>query len=198
MHRTTTRVTLHAWSLPLPAWIAPRLVAGDRGRSLKKMKSLLTLLIVLCSLSSQAFAKAYFQTKNEMIQKADAIAIVEISAVQDSDAKGKVWTYRTKGTVKVEETLKGELPKEFTIYGAETFICASCPVTNGRFIVFLKKDGDLWTGSNWHLSLRPIKDGLVEWYVADDNRYEMKPMTLNTVLAEIKTQKANKAVDSTR
>ena len=164
----------------------------------KKMKSLLTVLIVLCSLSPHAFAKAYFQTKNEMIEKAEAIAVVEISAVQDSDAKGKIGTYRTKGTVKVEETLKGELPKEFTIYGAETFICASCPVTKGRFIVFLKKDGDLWTGSNWHLSLRPIKDGMVEWYVADDNQYEMKPRALNTVLAEIKTQKANKAVDSTR
>lgn len=162
------------------------------------MKSLLTFLVVMCSLSSQVFAKAYFQTKNEMIEKAEAIAIVEISAVKDSDAKGKVWTYRTKGTVKVEQTLKGELPDEFTIHGAETFICASCPLLNGRFIVFLKKDGSLWTGSNWHLSLRPITDGMVEWYVADDNRYEMKPMPLNKVLAEIKTQKENKAVNSTR
>lgn len=162
------------------------------------MKPLLTILIVICGLSSQAFAKAYFQTKSEMIEKAEAIAIIEISSIQESDTKGKVWTYRTKGAVKVEETLKGELPKEFTIYGAETFICTSCPVTNGRFIAFLKKDGDLWTGSNWHLSLRPIKDGMVEWYVADENLHEMKPMALNSVLAEIKTQKANKAVDSTR
>lgn len=153
------------------------------------MKPFIAVFIVLCSLSTQAFAKAYFQTKQEMIEKAEAIAIIEISAVRDSDAKGKVWNYRTRGTAKVEETLKGELLKEFTIHGAETFICASCPVTNGRFIAFLKKDGNLWTGSNWHLSLRPIKDGMVEWYVADDNRYQMKPTALNTVLAEIKTQK---------
>lgn len=162
------------------------------------MKSLIAILVALCSLSPQAFAKAYFQTKHEMIEKAEAIAIIEISAVQDSEAKGKIWTYRTKGTAKVEETLRGELPDEFTIFGAETFICASCPITNGTFIAFLKKDGDLWTGSNWHLSLRPIKDGMVDWYVADDNRYEMRPMALKTVLAEIKAQKANKAVDSTR
>ncbi|MDB4437980.1 hypothetical protein N9195_00160 [bacterium] len=162
------------------------------------MKPFFAVLITLCSLSPQAFAKAYFQTKNEMIEKAEAIAIVEISEVQDIDAKGEIWSYRTKGTVKVKEIIKGKLPQEFAIYGAETFICAGCPIAKGRFIVFLKKNGDLWTGSNWHLSLRPIKDDMVEWYVADDNRYEMKPKALNTVLAEIKTQQANKAVDSTR
>ena len=159
------------------------------------MKSIFAVLIALCSLSPQVFAKAYFQTKNEMIERAEAIAIVEISAIQDSDAKSKVWSYRTKGAVKVEEVIKGNLPQEFTLYGAETFTCASCPIVKGRFIAFLKKNGDLWTGSNWHLSLRPIKGDMVEWYVADDNRYEMKPTALNSVLAEIK---ANKAVDSTR
>jgi hypothetical protein len=163
----------------------------------RKVKTLIAILVALCSLSPQALAKAYFQTKSEMIEKAEAIAIIEIAAVHDSDAKGKIWTYRTKGTARVEETLTGELPDEFTIYGAETFICARGPITKGRFIAFLRKDGDLWTGSNWHLSLRPIKDGMVDWYVADDNRYEMKPMALKTVLTEIKTKKANK-VDSTR
>lgn len=162
------------------------------------MKTFLAAFIVLCSLHHQAFAKAYFQTKQEMIEKAEAIAIIEISSVQDSETKGKSWTYRTKGTAKIERILRGDLPKEFTLYGAETFICASCPVTKGRFIAFLKKDGDLWTGSNWHLSLRPIKDGMVDWYIADDNRYEMKPMALDTVIAEVKNRKANKAADSTR
>ena len=158
--------------------------------SLVKMKSRITVFIVLYSLSPQVYAKAYFQSKNEMIEKAKAIAIIDIFAIQDSDTKGKTWTYRTKGTAKVEETLKGVLPEELTIYGAETFICASCPVAQGRFIAFLKKDGDLWTGSNWHLSLRPIKDDMVEWYVADDNRYEMKPTDLKTVITEIKSHKS--------
>ena len=132
-----------------------------------------------------------------MIEKADAIAIVEITNVKDSNTKGKTWTYRTKGTVKVEKILKGKLPNEFTLYGAETFICASCPIAKGRYIAFLKKDGDLWTGSNWHLSLRPIKSDMVDWYVADDNRYEMESKALKKVLAEIKTKKANKALHLT-
>lgn len=164
------------------------------------MKSFLTIFIIFCSLHHQALAKACFQTKQQMIEKAEVIAIIEVSTVQDSDTKGKDWTYRTKGKAKVEQLLKGELPDEFTLYGAETFICASCPLTTGRFIAFLKKDGDLWAGSNWHLSLRPIKDGMVEWYVAGANPYkiEMKPKALDAVLAEINIQKANKAVDSTR
>ena len=160
------------------------------------MKHFIAVLIVLCSLSPQVFAKASFQTKNEMIEKAEAIAIVEISAVQDSETKGKMWTYRMQGSVKVEKILKGKLPQEFTIYGGENFICARCPVTQGRFVVFLKKDGDFWTGSNWHFSLRPIKDGMVEWYAADNTPFAMKPMALNSVLAEIKTHNAMKAVDA--
>lgn len=160
------------------------------------MKAFIAVLIALCNLSPQAFAKAYFQTKQEMIEKAEAIAIIEISAVQDSNANGKVWTYRKKGKVKVEEAIKGDLPEEFTVYGAETFICASYPVANGRFIAFLEKDEDLWTGSNWHLSLRPIKDGMVEWYVAGDHSYNMKLEALDTVLLEIITKKSSKASDN--
>jgi hypothetical protein len=150
------------------------------------MKTLLACLIVLCASTLQAPAKAYFQTKAEMIQQADVIAIITITAVKPSEAKGTSWTYRKSGEARVETVYKGDIPKAFTIHGEETFICASCPISEGRFLAFLKKDGDLWRGSNWHLSLRPIRGENVEWYGNDDNRYEMKPAPLQTVLDEVK------------
>lgn len=123
-----------------------------------------------------------------MIQKADVIAIITITDVRESDTNGKTWTYRQMGKAAVETLLKGAIPKDFTIYGSETFICAQCPLSRGRFIAFLKKDDALWTGSNWHLSLRPIKGNEVDWYVDDQNRYDMKPSPLGKVLDQIKAK----------
>ncbi|MEO8205848.1 MAG: hypothetical protein ABI615_06675 [Chthoniobacterales bacterium] len=129
-----------------------------------------------------------------MIERADAIAIITISEVKEVDIKGKMFTYRQAGNAKVDKVLKGELPKDFILYGAETFICARCIITNGRFLAFLKKDDALWTGANWQLSLRPIKDDEVEWYTAEDNRFEMKPLSLQKVISEIKSIMAKSEV----
>jgi hypothetical protein len=150
------------------------------------MKTLLTALVAFSSLYHHASAKAYFQAKEEMVQRAEVIAMISITAVRDSDSKGVIWTYRKSGEGTVEKVLKGDIPKNFTLHGAETFICASCPLAEGRFLAFLKKDGELWTGSNWHLSLRPITGTEVLWYVDAGNRYEMKATSLDAVLAEIK------------
>lgn len=100
----------------------------------------------------------------------------------------------------MKSVLKGELPDEFVLYGAETFICAQCSLDKGSFIVFLKKDGDLWTGSNWQLSLRKINKGAVDWYVANDKRYEMAPAPLEEVVKEIKVlvSQASRSASATR
>ena len=149
------------------------------------MKHLFLGLIVVFSYSLDCFAKAYFQTKSEMIERAGAIALVRIGDPEPSVKKGKHWTYRQQAKVRVESVLKGKLPDQFMLYGAETFICAQCSIDTGYFVVFLKKDGELWTGSNWHLSLRGIKDGQVDWFVADESRFEMAPRLLSDVIKEI-------------
>ena len=140
------------------------------------------------------FAKAYFQGEAEMIAKAEAIAIVTISSVRDAETQGEHWTYRQAADAKVEKTLKGELPAMFVLRGAETFICAQCPLTEGRFLVFLEKDGQLWKGSNWHLSLRPIDGARVEWFSDDPKapgRLALAP--LHVVLARIEKAVAEAA-----
>jgi hypothetical protein len=165
---------------------------------MKMMKAITKCSLILLALCHQASAEAYFQTEAEMIRSAEVIAVISITDLRDSDVKGRTWTYRKSGEAKVETILKGQIPKAFTMYGAETFKCASCPIAEGRFLAFLKKDGDLWTGSNWHLSLRPIKGANVLWYIADDNRYEMKSTPLDAVLIRIKEAIANKTEQADR
>jgi hypothetical protein len=160
--------------------------------SRKPMKAILSALMVLFAFFHQVHAKAYFQTKEEMIQGAEVIAIISITDIRDSDTKGRTFFYRKSGEANVETVLKGDIPECFRIYGAGSFVCASCPIGEGRFVAFLRKDDDLWTGSNWDLSLRPINGTEVLWYVDDDNRYEMKPALLDEVIDQIKAILANK------
>jgi hypothetical protein len=151
-------------------------------------KSLLlpALLVSLLLPALPAGAKAYFAGKKEMVGWSVAIAVVEVGKVEEVDAKGEHWTYRQRATAKVSDVLKGELPKEITLYGAETFICAQCKLAEGKHLIFLKKDGDKWVGSNWQLSVRPITDDKVEWYVDGKSALEQKPAPFKDVLAEVR------------
>jgi hypothetical protein len=163
------------------------------------MKTFTVIVALVFASSWSAFGRAYFFTRTELIQKATAIAIVEIEEPEpakptgndqqdpfaEDGATGKNWVYGQQAKVRVQKVLKGDLPKEFTLYGQESFICAQCMLTKGRFLAFLSKDGDLWVGANWQLSLRPIQNEQVEWYVTDEQRYPMKFQKFDDVVAGV-------------
>lgn len=161
------------------------------------MKTLAAILGFVLVLASQGHGKAYFFSRTELVQKSLVIAIIELGEPgpskpnADSDpfveqAHGTTWAYQKSAKAKVVRIIKGEIPPEFILHVDETFICAQCTLSKGRFLAFLQKDKDLWVGTNWHLSLRPIKDGKIEWYQGEDL---MKPMTFQpeaAVLEEIR------------
>jgi hypothetical protein len=103
--------------------------------------------------------------EQEMIRQSEVIAIVDISVVEKTKTKGDHWTYRQKASAIVSQTLKGSPQRDVSLYGDEDFICAQVKFQPGRYLVFLHHDGDLLVGSNWHLSVRPIRDTQIEWYV---------------------------------
>ena len=153
----------------------------------------LALAVLLAFRPPAAGAKAAYAGKAEMIRRSDAIAVVQVLRVEKAEVKGRHWTYSQRAIATVCTTLKGDLPaeeKELVLFGGEDFICAQCNFQPGKYVVFLRRDGGLWVGSNWHLSVRPIradKDGKesVEWY-ARDGSIELKPAPLQEVLADVK------------
>ena len=175
------------------------------------MRTLSVIIALMFASSWSAFGKAYFFTRAELIQKATAIAIVEIEEPEpakptgtdqqdpfaEDSATGENWVYGQQAKVRVQKVLKGDLPKEFTLYGQESFICAQCVLTKGRFLAFLTKDGELWVGANWQLSLRPIRNEQIEWYIANEQRFPMKFQKLDDVvtklLADIQKQHSEQA-----
>src|SRR5687768_7031084 len=143
------------------------------------------LVALLAFLPSVAQAKAYIATRGEMVERAAAIAIVEIKSTEDVEVKGGHWTYAERADARVDEVIAGDLPsRAIWLHGQESFICARVDWRPGRFLVFLAQDGDLWVGSNWHLSALPIEDGIVQWPDADSRTPKSVP--LEDALAEIR------------
>lgn len=87
------------------------------------------------------------------------------------------------------QVLKGKLPETFDLYGSETFICAHCKLSKGRYLAFLTKDDKLWTGTNWQLSLRPIKGEQVEWYAEAGTPHQLTYQSLEAVLKQLRPKK---------
>lgn len=129
-------------------------------------------------------AKAYFASAQEMVQGSVAIAILDISKVEAIETKGEHWTYRERAQATVARTLKGSLPQNVQLFGNETFICAQVRFQPGRYLVFLRKDGEKLVGANWHLSVRPIKDDEVEWY-SGKQRLDLSWQPLSAVVQQI-------------
>jgi hypothetical protein len=143
------------------------------------------LLLMLLGIASPCFAKARYAQKKDMIQEAEVIAVVKITKIEKANKKEKSWIYRQKATATVEQCLKGDVKEDITIYGLEDFICAQCRYEKGHFILFLRKDGALWVGSNWHLGIRPIKAGKIQWFKNDKMFFEMQDAPLHKVIDEI-------------
>src|SRR4051812_21406063 len=102
------------------------------------------ILVVLAALLTAlgkppaAHGKAYFAPPNVMVASSDAIAIVQITEVQEIEAKGDVFDFREIARAEVETVLKGSLQKEILLHGNETFICAQVRFQPGRYLVFLR------------------------------------------------------------
>jgi len=129
-------------------------------------------------------ARAYFAGAQEMVQGSVAIAILDISKVEEVEATGEHWTYRERAQATVDQTLKGSLPQQVQLFGNETFICEQVRFQPGRYLVFLRRDGEKLVGANWHLSIRPIKDGQVEWY-SGKQRLDLSWQPLSAVVKQV-------------
>lgn len=141
--------------------------------------------VILCFvLPLVAFGKAAYWGKTEMINRSEIIAVVTILKVEPTKKKRDGWTYSEAASAKVEQVLKGDLPPKVVLYGGEDFICAQVHYKPGRHLVFLRHDKDLIIGVNWHLGVREIKNGKLEWFI-DDKSLELKSAALSNVLAEV-------------
>jgi hypothetical protein len=137
-----------------------------------------------------AFSKASYAGEDEMIERAEFIAIVNVTRVENAETKAEPFNYSEIAHATVERTLKGTLPKNVKLHGGESFICAQVHFTPGRHLVFLRRKDELLVGCNWHLGVCAIKGAQVEWFVAGKDAEERSWQPLDAVLERIKNRPA--------
>ena len=141
--------------------------------------------------------EAYFYDRLELVNCCRLIAVIDVEEPEkvtaDSDTAGldmmqmPQWDYRQRAKAKVVRKLKNDIPDNFVLHGSENNTEAQCKLKKGRFLAFLTKDGIFWVGANWQLSLRPIVDNKIEWYVSDNKSLPMTFQAEKSVIAEIQT-----------
>jgi hypothetical protein len=166
------------------------------------MKHLLQILPFLAVTQAQVLAKAAFYSEADLVLKSTAIAIIDlgtpspIQLANPFDPTVKTDPNRlpctTSAQAKCVELISGELPATFVMQGDEAFICAQCRLSKGRYLAFLVKHDDHWEGTNWQLSLRPIKDGKIEWYAKPDVIFPMEFQDSSAVLTRVRSILARK------
>jgi len=137
---------------------------------------------------------------NEMISKAECIAVVNITNVEqaaDLDQpliEGKRWPYAQKAIAEVESSVKGDVKGKIEIYGFELVKGAKqCQFAKGRFLLFLATDQTadgtrFWVGSNGQVGVRPIDDDKVLWFKNDRVITGDSELTNNAALSDVLTQ----------
>jgi len=141
----------------------------------------------------------YFYDRLELVNCCPIIVVIDVEEPEketksNSDTSGldisqtPQWDYSQRAKAKVVRKLKGEIRDNFVLHGSENNIDAQCRLKKGRFLAFLTKDGIFWVGANWQLSLRPIVDNKIEWYVSDDKSLPMTFQAEKSVIDEIQAR----------
>lgn len=156
-----------------------------------RWKTVLVSFAAVPLLVGSAPLRVSYASKPEMIARSTVIAVVDVRGVAETRVRGTHWVYFQVAEATVARTLKGNVPRRIRIHAQEDFLCARVDFRPGRYLVFLRPDGELLAGSNWYLSARPVREGRVEWYENDEDagtdpsRIRMRWTPLEEVLADI-------------
>lgn len=152
-------------------------------------------LVVTCTFCALPVMADWDYTSTEtMIKGADVIAVVNIGAVQDTNAPRKSLEFHQKAQATVEQTLKGSPPKSFTIYGGincKGFVACvpDVSLSSGRSLVFLRRkgpDSDAYVSANADRGIQKIINDSVLWRENSDRAG--KQMKLGAVAALVKAK----------
>ncbi len=111
-------------------------------------------------------AKVPLMSPQEMISKAEVIAVVDLTKVDWLCTKGGYLPYSQRVSFKPINVLKGNLSGKQYIYGGGSpGACHFTHLLPGRHLVFLQVDkGGELVGCNYQLSVCPIREGMIAWY----------------------------------
>ena len=150
------------------------------------------VLFAFCALP--VMADWDYTSTDMMIKGADVIAVVNIGAVQDTNAPQKSLEFNQKAQATVEQTLKGSPPKSFTIYGGincKGFVACvpDVSLSSGRSLVFLRRkgpDSDAYVSANADRGIQKIINDSVLWRENSDRAGKQRKLGAVAALVKAK------------
>jgi hypothetical protein len=151
-----------------------------------------TTLILLFSICAAQFAEAKWRpmTEKELISGASTIIVAEfISFSEKAESFYKI----QKGEFRVTQVVKGNSVKTVTVSGSSQPICTPKVMftgkEKGRYLLLLRREGDLYYPVNGYFGMIQIKEGKVDWFIQGSEETisrERKPLDLERVIQKIK------------
>jgi len=160
------------------------------------------VFVVLLFLAFPIYADSIIQlSADELIKRADYIAIVEYLGAVRGDFRGpspypgekRTRRFSRQSTVRVIESMKGNLSGEIQIYDGSGFWDAlfqnhqdNTKPPAGRYLVFLKGDTGFLTGVHGWVSTARIDGTHIDWGEGHPSVRQMIP--LDDVLMQVRTK----------
>ena len=142
-------------------------------------------LALILLFSAQVFALPPAPVSQEqLVAESDEIGIVRVVKVVQVPKRPKFdESFVQFAAVRTEQSLKGNLPTQFTLRlnaSARIFSCRPGELSPGRFLMFLRRDGTNVVRANHWYAEYPIEKSRVSWWQHGTNR------PLNNVISEIR------------
>jgi hypothetical protein len=139
--------------------------------------------------------------RDELIRKADIIAVVGIDSVSKAEvsATPRGAVYRQAVRLRVVQVLKGQLADDTVLHADMDYACDTAAfVPRLVYLAFLWRRGPLIVPVSWHESLSVVGvDGRINWFT-DAAGLERRYQPINDVVALIRHQVARTEARSLR
>ncbi len=135
----------------------------------------LGLGLVLLGIGSEAAAQAASMDLREVVQQAEAIAIVNTTRSEPCEPAGEQGTYRQRVSAQVRAIIKGTVTSELELLGDASSSCEPAPFeVPADYLVFLAHDDAHWVRVKKDRgALRLDDEAMVEWPYGDGGRIRL-------------------------
>jgi len=121
---------------------------------IKTTKYLVFAVTLICLISTTFAVPPAPPKKENWVKQADFIAVVRVTDIVEEVVRSKPYDILTQTTYpEVERVLKGTAPKKLRLEHRETLdliVCRPPKLSRGRFLVFLRRQGDVYAANDWY------------------------------------------------
>jgi hypothetical protein len=133
------------------------------------MKPITLIVLLLCLAAIVSAVPPIGPSRADITKRSELVAIVTVSNVTSQVVgKPKNQVRQERASASVERVLKGTAPQRLVLAYDEPvtdILCTAPRLSSGRFLVFLRRDGDVFVRTDTWYSQHSIETNHVHWFL---------------------------------